>query len=718
MGKLKYIVEDSRVAELLGVQNFTKKESAILELVKNSFDAGASELKIIFKEDQLILEDNGKGMNEDDIRNKWMHVGKSSKENEYSFYDIEGNERIYSGSKGIGRFALARLGKRVKLISNKLKDYKVIWETDWNNINFNTEDIITKDSKTKIIISELRDRWNEGSIENLKKYLSRTTRNSKMKIYIEFREKVYKIEEFFSEPKLGINCLSIIRFEYSALDKKLEYTITSDEFTDEAKNYYKGNIHFKNEVLDIYTLFSKKNEKDIELQNKLQELGNFKGEFYFRISASKTDKEKFLYKYLRIPEQYIEGIILYRNSFSISSYDGTKDWIGIGQRARKSPAAATHLTGAWKVRENNIAGKVEIDKNENSVLRDLSNRQGLEENEYYETFIKIIEKVLEAFEVYRQEIIREINKKNVLKETSEEEILQRIIKDFTMIERLDQFEKEKLKTEILGLQKREQSIKEVLKEVENNFKYDARILNMLSTIGLKASSVAHDLQNERNNINRLCKDLKKALIKHKVWDILDKEENKEKAIYNVPQMLEDNEKINKKVSVFIGTLLEDIKKNKFKSNDLKILEVMEKIKNIWERDYKMLKIDLIIDPDTRFKSSEDIFKVIFDNLILNSFQQNSSKDKINIKINIEKIGEFLEISYEDDGRGLLEKYIKDPMKILNVHETSRENGHGLGMWITNNTIIKTSGEIEEIKNILDKGVNRGFYMSFRLGSDI
>lgn len=58
------------------------------------------------------------------------------------------------------------------------------------------------------------------------------------------------------------------------------------------------------------------------------------------------------------------------------------------------------------------------------------------------------------------------------------------------------------------------------------------------------------------------------------------------------------------------------------------------------------------------------------------------------------------------------------MKILNVHETSRENGHGLGMWITNNTIIKTSGEIEEIKNILDKGVNRGFYMSFRLGSDI
>lgn len=718
MGKLKYIVEDSRVAELLGVQNFTKKESAILELVKNSFDAGASELKIIFKEDQLILEDNGKGMNEDDIRNKWMHVGKSSKENEYSFSDIDGNERIYSGSKGIGRFALARLGEKVELISSKLKNYTVIWKTDWNTADFEIEDQISEKSKTKIMIYNLRDKWNEGSIESLKQYLSRTIRNSQMKISIEFKEKIYVIEEFFSEPKLGINCLSIIRFKYSAIDKKLECIITSDEFTDEAKKYYEGNIQAKYEILNIYTLFSKKFEKDIELQNKLQEIGNFKGEFYFKISSLKTDKEKFLYKYSRIPEPYKEGVILYRNFFSISSYDGSKDWIGLGQRARKSPAAATHPTGSWKVRENNIAGKVEIDKNENSMLRDLSNRQGLEENEYYEIFIKIIEKVFETFENYRQGIIKKINEKNILEETQDEEILQRILSDLNEIGRLNQQEREKLKVEILGLQKRELSIKETLKSNEENFKYDVRVLNMLSTIGLKASSVAHDLQNERNNINSLCKDLKNALVMHKVWDILNKDENKKRAAYNVPKMLEENERINNKIFVFIGTLLEDNKKNKFKCSELKVLDVMKKIKDIWERDYKILKIDLVIDPDIKFKSSEDIFKVVFDNLILNSFQQNSSKNRINIKIKIEEVNEFLEISYEDDGRGLLEKYAKNPMKILDVHETSRENGHGLGMWITNNTITKTSGKIEEIKNILNKGINKGFYMFFKLGSEI
>lgn len=42
MERLKYIVEDSTIAELLGVQNFTNKESAILELVKNAYDAQAN----------------------------------------------------------------------------------------------------------------------------------------------------------------------------------------------------------------------------------------------------------------------------------------------------------------------------------------------------------------------------------------------------------------------------------------------------------------------------------------------------------------------------------------------------------------------------------------------------------------------------------------------------------------------------------------------------
>ena len=80
MEKLQYIIEDKTIAELLGVQNFSTDESAVLELVKNAYDARASFVKLIFEDSRLIVLDDGSGMDVDDIKQKWMHVGKSTKD--------------------------------------------------------------------------------------------------------------------------------------------------------------------------------------------------------------------------------------------------------------------------------------------------------------------------------------------------------------------------------------------------------------------------------------------------------------------------------------------------------------------------------------------------------------------------------------------------------------------------------------------------------------
>ena len=48
METLKYVIEDSTIAELLGVQNFSTDESAILELIKNSYDANAMNVTLEF----------------------------------------------------------------------------------------------------------------------------------------------------------------------------------------------------------------------------------------------------------------------------------------------------------------------------------------------------------------------------------------------------------------------------------------------------------------------------------------------------------------------------------------------------------------------------------------------------------------------------------------------------------------------------------------------
>ena len=84
MEKLEYIIEDRTIAEVLGIQNFTNEESAVLELVKNSFDAQAKNVHIIISKEQMIIEDDGIGMTRNKILDFWMHVGKSDKDYERS----------------------------------------------------------------------------------------------------------------------------------------------------------------------------------------------------------------------------------------------------------------------------------------------------------------------------------------------------------------------------------------------------------------------------------------------------------------------------------------------------------------------------------------------------------------------------------------------------------------------------------------------------------
>ena len=59
MEQLEYIIEDSTIAEVLGVQNFSNEESAVLELVKNAYDAQSPDIIVTISKTQIIIEDNG-----------------------------------------------------------------------------------------------------------------------------------------------------------------------------------------------------------------------------------------------------------------------------------------------------------------------------------------------------------------------------------------------------------------------------------------------------------------------------------------------------------------------------------------------------------------------------------------------------------------------------------------------------------------------------------
>lgn len=715
MERLKYIVEDSTLAELLGVQSFTKKESAILELVKNAYDAQAKNVSITFSERSIVIVDDGIGMSKNTIYKDWMHVGRSDKG-----YSLTGREnydgRVLAGSKGVGRFALARLGASVIVYSAKQGELPVKWTTDWSESIL--DDLVNEENMpigTRIEISALRDRWTEKAIKNLIDYLSITCNDERMHINI-YPNYGKEVSYIFKTPQLGKNFVTQIELFYNASEMKLHYKIASDEFSDLAKKYCPSLDlqYFANSVSVVDELSG---DADIDfpdsLQSMLRNLGDFSAELYFSLKAStKQDVERFCYNYSDLPQRYDKGVVLYRNAFSIDSFDGEKDWLGLNQRSRKSPAAATHSTGAWRVRANQLSGKVEIDKKENYQLRDLANRQGLEENEYFKLFVRIITIGIAAFERYRQAIIRSIDKKNAPKPSPTTPMIDQILKGRNKEIHLTSNETKALAQEISAVKAESKIFQDEKESTEKKYRYDVRILNVLATTGLKASSIAHELKNDRNSVSVNYQYIVDALKEYGFWEDLCSPECTKYSHENVPQLLNRNKEINQKIVAFMDTMLDEIEKKKFSPKSLSISDIMENIKSNWVRDYASLSINIDVDESLYFETSEDIFTAIFDNLILNSWQQNKTSSRIVINISIRRAGGFLKIIYADSGVGLPPKYINDPMRILEVHESSRENGHGLGMWIVHNTIRMTGGDVISIDG------HNGFRFTFELGEKL
>ena len=142
------------VVRQLGEELVTDEVTAIMELVKNSYDADATWVKIEvnskkrledpkyhFDKDfgYIIISDNGFGMSESDIKNGWMVISLSAKRKLKESGATTPAGRTPLGDKGLGRLSTQRLGNRLEMFSEKLgNDYSSHVAFDWNDF---TEDV-------------------------------------------------------------------------------------------------------------------------------------------------------------------------------------------------------------------------------------------------------------------------------------------------------------------------------------------------------------------------------------------------------------------------------------------------------------------------------------------------------------------------------------------------------------------------------------------------
>ncbi len=180
--------------DLIGRGLITSDFVAVSELVKNSFDAHAKTVQVLFEENKIVICDDGKGMSRDDILSKWLFVAYSAKR--------EGTEddnyrhkmaRPFAGSKGVGRFSCDRLGRKLRLVSRAEGENVQVLVTDWTkyeedatqefgNVTVEHSEqtdfpesllVPTGKSGTALEITSLRSDWDRKKLLDLKGELSK-----------------------------------------------------------------------------------------------------------------------------------------------------------------------------------------------------------------------------------------------------------------------------------------------------------------------------------------------------------------------------------------------------------------------------------------------------------------------------------------------------------------------------------------------------------------
>ena len=189
----------SHLKDVIGRDLVTNEYVAIFELVKNSFDAGASRVDIEFDPDcrRISISDDGHGMSIDDIREKWLFVAYSEKVDAQpdNYRDRIRPGGQFAGNKGIGRFACDTLGESLSMYSKTSSDEVIsTLQVDWTLFEIDSQDEFQtinvalgsastfptlthveppQSCGTVLVIDRARHDWNEERIVRLRRDLAK-----------------------------------------------------------------------------------------------------------------------------------------------------------------------------------------------------------------------------------------------------------------------------------------------------------------------------------------------------------------------------------------------------------------------------------------------------------------------------------------------------------------------------------------------------------------
>ncbi|WP_431133709.1 sensor histidine kinase [Psychroserpens mesophilus] len=513
---------DAGVIDRLGTELVARQETAVSELVKNSYDADA--LKVILKfEDSdsiggtLFIEDDGLGMTKEQLVNGFMRISSTDKlRNPLS----ERYNRKRAGQKGIGRFAVQRLGEKLTITTQTLEnDFALVLTINWNKyqgdvdlINITNKIITTpkrKEEGTILKIEGLKDRWTQAAIKRIYRYVSEIIQPFPLS---ELEENKNSSDEIIDPgfktvfKKLDNNKSIII-----ADESKMIYDHALAEIDGWIDDKGLGIYSIKSELLGIEEYGEIGSDPD-DMSIPFSQLKKVRFKAYYYI-YNKGLIPKMHETNIKNLSKVSGGIRLYRNGFRVLPYGEPKnDWLKLDASANQRSFLPVHSN-------NNFFGFVELTDTE-KVFNETSSREGLMENEaliQLQNFIyrTIMTSVIKVAEVRNVKIVSGQQKEGKLYEKIEVRI-----KDIAhTLEALD-LELEKEEGSLQIKRKRRKKIQKLKKDIEQVAKLhkeetgkmlkEKSMLRVLSSVGITIGQFIHEV---RDYVSSMESDVKFLLEK-------------------------------------------------------------------------------------------------------------------------------------------------------------------------------------------------------------
>jgi signal transduction histidine kinase len=728
-----------KITKLLGRESVSESIVALFEVLKNSHDADALSVTVRFQDilsgkGRIIISENGgDGMMIEDIFNKFFVIGSYSKHpGDQIYLETKRYKRKILGSKGVGRFALDRLGSISKIVSKPIESNdKFTFTIDWDKYEpqeVYIEDIgidvisekrtKTDDSGLEIEISGLRDRWNLDTIRSLELKIKRLILPRELQ-----PPNAFNI--ILDAPEFGYNN----RPMSVGLAKKAYYTLKAKLFEDrikvsaKIKDKYVISANEKNDLITEFVPYhpsvNLNEEEKITGHKQVKNLTCGPASlivYYFPRFQPGTKGKKDAINYYgeafsnlldtELPKN--SGVRIFRDGLRAFTYgDPDRDWVERSSISR----SLSH-----SVQANRLMGYVLISNQYNSQIKETTNRETAIEDQAFADLREFVIQSMLLFDKYLNRKLKKDEKSSVKQDKETLNLLKhakkiltdpksRISKVQEEFAGVDQFD---ISTEIDDLSRAyEQATKrftETIKE-KQAVMTASQIEIALASVGYIVSLMIHETNSA---ITTTMLEVNK-LRRHAIGEKKRSEHELNQIYLNLFKSVRTIDAWNNFVDRFTtGLTISDPT-----SRQEEILSPYS-ITDAFINDIKVifrvpdLQIDNEINPNLRIRMFSAFYESIVGNLISNSIKSIlSTGDKSRLQkvtIRSESSEQYLKIYFSDNGPGIPKESwetVFDP----HISSTSKGilKGHGLGLPIVRSIVRYYDGEIKIIEPFHGRG---------------